>query len=682
MKTHHPGIHLTPSRLICLLVLLATIIAAPIVRAQSIDVPPQLSDLPTVYIDTYDGFGVWNKTDYQYATYREVADGKVTTYDSLRIRGRGNSTWNLEKKPYRLKFNEKVRLLGKNRANAKNWVLVANHADKTMLRNAVASFIGTFLGQPFTPGVRYVDLVLDGDYIGTYQITDHLDIRKNRINITEQDTPPAPDDDITGGYLIEFDGFYSSADVYFKTTRSTPVSIHSPDEDIITKEQIAYIRDVVQKIENALFSSRYTDPEQGYRSLVDTTTLASWFVASDYTANPDAFWSTYAYKQAGDPLLYWGPMWDYDIAFNNCNRCGDVTTRTITDYAFGSAVIQPWAKRLVTDPWFQRLTARTWQEASKEGICQATLAYIDSLATVIDSSQRLNFERYRIDKRVYNEITLYSTYQEGVDYLKRFVKQHADFLDEYYGVVREPDPPFTIDTSCYYLITNVGNAHPVDIENDLLCTWHYDEERADSQQWELHAVPEAEGYYNILSRGSGLAITDNSQKEGEGYVKGTQLELNALSADDLAQQWRFVPTSGYFAIENRLTEQAWNNRSGASADGNHVISWYNNAENVQKVTRQWKLTQQEPILTDLPLLTIEEPDHRLVYDRDTETLHLLIPFDVTTKGMLSVVSTTGITLASTTEIQAPLVLNHLPAGIYIAVWQVGPRKHTLRFRKP
>ena len=676
-STHHAIAALTR----CLL-FLALIIAPLTLCAQSLDIPPQLSDLPTVYIDTYDGYGIWSKTDYQYATYREVQDGKLTTYDSLRIRGRGNSTWNLDKKPYRLKFNEKVRLLGKNRANAKNWVLMANHADKTMLRNAVASFIGTFLGQPFTPGVRYVDLVLDGDYIGTYQITDHLDIRKNRINITEQDTTPTPDADISGGYLIEFDGFYSSADIYFKTTRSTPVSIHSPDEDIITTQQIAYIRDVVQKVENTLFSSRYTDPLQGYRTLVDTTTLASWFVASDYTANPDAFWSTYAYKQAGDPLLYWGPMWDYDIAFNNCNRCGDVTTRTITDYAFGSAVILPWAKRLVTDPWFQSITARTWQQASKAGIRQATLAYIDSLATLIDTSQRLNFERYRINKRVYNEITLYSTYQEGVDYLKCFVTQHADYLDEYYGVERDPEPPFTIDTTRYYLITNAGNAHPVDVEDDLLCTWHYDEDRSDTQQWELHPVPQTEGYYYILSKGLQFAITDPSTPEGEAYAKGTQLQLHALAPDDPAQQWRFVPTSGHFAIENRLTQQAWNNRSGASADGTHVISWYNNAENAQKATRQWELTPLEPILTDLPQLAIDEPDHRLIYDRDAQALHLLLPIDVKAEGVLSVVSLSGVTLASTTDIQSPLPLTHIPAGIYIASWQVGPREHTLRFQKP
>ncbi len=159
----------------------------------------QLSDVATLYINTQDEAAVNSKSTFRYARMWEVMDGQVTMYDSLQIRGRGNSTWGLAKKPYRLKFNEKVRLLGPDRAKAKNWVLMANHADKTLLRNAVASAIGTALGQPFTPGARFVDVVLNGKYIGSYQITDFVDIRKHRVDITEQDEVLLPDADITGG---------------------------------------------------------------------------------------------------------------------------------------------------------------------------------------------------------------------------------------------------------------------------------------------------------------------------------------------------------------------------------------------------------------------------------------------------------------------------------------------------
>lgn len=648
--------------------------------AQDMEVPPQLSDVPTVYIDVYDGKAITSKVEWHYATYREVDKGKLTVYDSLRIRGRGNSTWGLEKKPYRLKFNEKVRLLGKGRANAKNWVMMANHADKTLLRNATASFIGSFLGQPFTPGYRFVDLVLNGTYIGNYQITDHLDIRKNRIDIVEQEDPATAESDITGGYLLEFDGFYTSSAVHFTTNRGAPVSVHSPDEDVINADQMKYITGVVQQLENALYSSRYRDAERGYRALVDTTTLASWFVASEYTANPDAFWSTYAYKNAQDPLIYWGPMWDYDIAFNNCNRCGDVTNRTITDYAFGSGVILPWAKQLCTDPWFQRLVARTWREASEAGICDATLAFVDSMAQVIDQSQRLNFERYSLTHRVYNELTLYSTYQEGVDHLKRFVRQHAAYLDQLYDVQKAPEPIQLgqFDTDSYYQILNLGNFHPVDVDDDKVCTWEADDARLDTQTWQF--IPGVDdGYYLIVNKESGLAITDVASWTGGEYEKGQQLRMDIMSLDNAAQEWCFVPTSGNWVIENRETGLAWNNRSGGSANGNNVMSWYNNEENAKKATRQWVVKATESIKSDIAEAEADAPEYRVIYDQDTRQLLLIQPYGQQLDGTISVYTAAG-KLVVRGSINAPLDMTAMPQGIYLVKWTVGGYSRSAKLR--
>lgn len=122
----------------------------------------QLTDLPSLYVTTTDHSPVENKFDYVECQIFRVEDDIITTYDGGSIRGRGNSTWTLDKKPYRLRFKQKKRFLGANRANAKSWVLLANHSDKSMLRNAVASYIGEFLGMPFVAGSEFVDLVLNG----------------------------------------------------------------------------------------------------------------------------------------------------------------------------------------------------------------------------------------------------------------------------------------------------------------------------------------------------------------------------------------------------------------------------------------------------------------------------------------------------------------------------------------
>ena len=346
----------------------------------------QLSDVATLYINTQDEAAVNSKSTFRYARMWEVQDGVVTLYDSLQIRGRGNSTWGLAKKPYRLKFNEKVRLLGPDRAKAKNWVLMANHADKTLLRNAVASSIGTALGQPFTPGARFVDVVLNDKYIGCYQITDFVDIRKHRVDITEQDEVLLPDADITGGYLFEADGFAPGEKGSWRSPRGVPLAVKSPDAEVITQEQKDYLHRFVENFETTLFSSSYADPQKGYRPLVDSLTLASWFLATEYSANPDGYWSVYLYKEQQDDHLYWGPMWDYDIAFNNCNRKGDVTQKLMVNSGFGGDVVQPWVQRLWSDVWFKRLTARLWREAREAGIVDNTLAVVDSLAQVVNQS--------------------------------------------------------------------------------------------------------------------------------------------------------------------------------------------------------------------------------------------------------------------------------------------------------
>lgn len=125
-----------------------------------------VSDLPAIHINTLDGNAITSKDTYVPTTLRYVEpSGIVTVYDSVRVRGRGSATWTLEKKPYKLKFRNKVRMLGSTGANGKKWNLMANHTDKTLIRNAVASFIGSFTGQKFTPGYRFVDLSVNGAYV-------------------------------------------------------------------------------------------------------------------------------------------------------------------------------------------------------------------------------------------------------------------------------------------------------------------------------------------------------------------------------------------------------------------------------------------------------------------------------------------------------------------------------------
>ena len=325
------------------------------------------TNLPTIYINTFDGKGITSKTTYVYAkmVYMDE-DSHITQWDTIQIRGRGNSTWGLNKKPYRIKFLKKQRLLGSEKANAKSWTLLANAADKTLIRNALASAYSEFSSLPFSPSYKFVDLVLNDTYMGCYQISDQIDIKKKRVNIVEQDVPLAEDADISGGYLLEVDGF-KDGNCFTTSVYNVPIRIHSPDEDEIVSSQNQYIRDYINQFENRLRANTFADAEKGYRAIVDSTTLIDWFLGTEITANIDGYYSTYFYKDQSDSLLYWGPMWDYDIAFNNDYRMqreqGVWTTAysLMTDIGYGQTKL--WINRMWQDPWFSRQVNRRYNES-------------------------------------------------------------------------------------------------------------------------------------------------------------------------------------------------------------------------------------------------------------------------------------------------------------------------------
>ena len=167
----------------------------------------QLTNLPTVYIETKNKAAVTSKKDFVNATWKMVDGNQVVTLSDMKIRCRGNSTFsgsNATKKAYRVKFSEKVSLLGDKGVADKNWVLMANHYDKSLIRNALTTDVmGRFVGMEFNPGALFVDVVLNGDYIGNYQITDHPDVESGRLDIET----PGDDAEASEGFFLEADGW-------------------------------------------------------------------------------------------------------------------------------------------------------------------------------------------------------------------------------------------------------------------------------------------------------------------------------------------------------------------------------------------------------------------------------------------------------------------------------------------
>jgi len=653
----------------------------------------RLTNLPHLYINTFTGRDVTSKTEQVWARLWLVDENDAVSYeDSVSIRGRGNSTWNLAKKPYRIKFEKKKRFLGTNHANAKKWTLLANHGDKTLFRNALASYIGDLCGQPFTPAAKYVDLTLNGDYKGCYQISDQIDVRKKRVDIAEQDYPLTDGSNLTGGYLVEADGFkdYINGVTGWNTSRGIPMTIHYPDDEEIVAKQFSYIRQFVNSFETRLFSNSYADPQKGYRAYVDSASLVSWYLASEITANPDYIWSMYFYKDRDDDHLYFGPLWDYDIAFNNDNRLSETTRQLMADVAFTNNGMENWIRRFWSDEWFQRLVFRHYASLYSQDLEAKLLNKIDSLSALLQQSQELNYQKWNIRTRYLREVVLYSTYDEYVADLRRFISVRLPALLSAFAK-RQPDavdiddyekivPTFTPSPDYYYTIANAGTTtvFDLDVEGRLIANARH--QNSHSQQWQIIALQN--GYRQILNRMNGLALTDPTIGDASETTNlGTQIAVAVPDSADKAQQWDVVrQDNGYYNLNNRKTHHTANLTGGSSANGTTILSYTNDNRNASSKNRLWTLTTSDPIpIDDTGIHDIGNipQEYALAYDQHNLRLHFGSDNVADLTFMVTVYDASGHQIVQFPASEGCSVA-HLPKGLYIVSWNYRGR-HSTKF---
>ena len=683
-----------------LLFLILTLLALAVdVKAQNHQGYARLTNLPHVYINTFTGYNITSKTTMVYARmwYVDEAD-EVTFYDSLQIRVRGNSTANLAKKPYKLKFNEKVKLLGKGRPNTKKWTLLANHGDKTLLRNALTSLMGERAGLKFNPAAKFVDLTINGMYVGNYQFSDQVDVRPHRVNVVEQDYPLQDTSNITGGYLMEVDGFkdFVSGKTGFYTSRNrAPVRVHYPDEDEIAPQQLNYIQSSVQDFENRLFSNSFDDPLTGYRPRVDSVSLANWYICTEISANVDGFFSTYFYKEQDDERLYWGPLWDYDIAYNNDNRSdrggtNNTERQLMKDVGYGSSGggCRNWLEKMWNDPWFARLINRRYRELVDDGMEQYLNEKLDSLTALIDESQQLNFERWGISTRALRERVLYSTYDQYVDDVRTFIHRHMDYLSTAFADMLPDQPPtepeekvpdFEADQQLYYAIVNVktGTCFDVDVQTGEVSAWARNAD-SETQQWYVRNL--SNGYLFITNRATGQALTDPTP-DGSTATTMTGSSLCVAKADstDARQQWDFVRQgSDRYNLVSRWSQHAANLSGGNASDGTSIISYTNDERNASSTNRLWFIEEAGSVI-DTAVDDVSS-DYALAYNSETGRLHFGAECRDDLVFRVAVYDGRGRRLA-TFRATDDFSLLPYPAGLYIISWTVGQRQHSVKLMK-
>lgn len=556
----------------------------------------RLSNLPHVYINTANGKSITSKKDFLKAEMYYIDENdSIRYFESLEIRGRGNSTWNRQpsKLPYRIRFAEAVELLGPDFANARNWTLMANAYDKSIMRNALTSELSDFVGLPFSPAHKFIDLTINGVYVGTYHISDHPEVGEKRVDIPLGTTGT----DIS--YFLECDG-YAEHNYFTTTKKSVPIRIHYP-KDKLTAAQKAYATRLVNTFETRLFSDNFTDPENGYRALIDSVSLANWYVADEICGNLDGFWSLYFYRKAGDPKIYMGPMWDYDIAYGNDSRRGDTSKSLMVDVAFELDRAGSWIVRMWEDPWFQQLINRRYKEVYDAGVKDYLIQKVDSMAALLDESQQLNYKKYGIRTAYYNERVFHDTYAEYITDLKDYIDVHTDYLIGAFKskIYTGPTPEFQPEGNYYYHIKNANGDVSIDIANQniaegsLCCIWADDATR-ETENWII--LPQ-EDKWQILTHDGKMALNDPSAASiSSTSTTVVQLNLAAPDATSARQLWTIVPqgTLGYYNLINKQTGRTMNLNEGKTDNGTKVISYSTDeTKNKTSLNRLWYIEKQE-----------------------------------------------------------------------------------------
>lgn len=399
---------------------------------------PTLTNLPTVNIHTVNAENITSKEVYIKGIVSFVYDDGTKFYtDSLQIRGRGNNSWTHPKKPYRMKLFNSVKLMGLP-AKGKNWTLINNYGDKTLMRNILAFDFARRLEMTYVSPAIAVDVVLNGDYKGCYQLCDHIDVRKNRVDVEEM-TPF----DLTGGYLIEIDAYASGEPKRFTSSQyKIPVSIKYPDDDEITPAQETYIAAHFNKLTNSVSASNYKDPYNGYQKYIDMESFLRHFLVSEFSGNTDSYWSVRMAKKKDDDKFYVGPVWDFDLAFENDWRTYPIMQSTqdrgnewMSMWNGGTSAAgntKDMLRRMFTDATVtQKLQALYANYRDKNYISKIVMESVaDSCENLLMNSQSLNFKRWPIMlSKVHENPVIYGSYTAEVDNVRNFINQRIDWLD-------------------------------------------------------------------------------------------------------------------------------------------------------------------------------------------------------------------------------------------------------------
>ena len=337
--------------------------------------------------------------------------GKDTTQFeeySLTIRGRGNTSWDAPKKNYKIELENKAPLLGM--PQNKDWVLIPNYADKTLLKNSLAFSLSEKLGVYYTPRSDFVELYLNGEYVGVYLLCEKIKQGPNRIDL--------PSDSLS--FIVEIDNKAREGEVIIKTNQEIPFRIHYPKNP--SDEAITRLEDHLNLMEyNLRLITK--DSVVDIEKWVDVDAYIKHFWIQELFKNPDAtFFSSIYFTWTVHEPIKMGPVWDFDLS------AGGHTNKTVISPTEWLTMDFYWNLYLFHDATFMAMAINYWKE--NINIFKSILDDLENTRKKIKKAAEHNFYRWNVmgleDVVTFNKA--YKSYDEAVDDLKQWLETRINWI--------------------------------------------------------------------------------------------------------------------------------------------------------------------------------------------------------------------------------------------------------------
>lgn len=389
--------------------------------------------------------------------------------NKVTIKGRGNSTWGLSKKPFLLQFVTGVNLFNNGKAANKKWILLANYADRTLLRNQLTfDWARTALDNiPFTTSTKPVEFYLNGEYQGVYLVVEQSEVANGRVTATK--TTEETSDITKIGFFAEWDDLAENngtpqEDYYVKVNNPSQYftlksGVYTPDDKkdaagdptdtttsgaVNTNTTANTIGDYLNTVSNAIMSGKQSDIEK----YVDVNSLVDMFILQEFTKNCDVGGSSFyvSKDQGADAKLVFNPPWDFDRGFGNDQRGKNADGLYVNGSDDGENSNQnEWFVELYRQDWFKSLVKTRWGQLRNNAATDpktTTLSEINTFVANNSQSVERNFDKRNpsSDQQFYGDIggTLGANFTEQVATLKSWITKRVAFMDSEFNYSAPP----------------------------------------------------------------------------------------------------------------------------------------------------------------------------------------------------------------------------------------------------